>query len=88
MNRRLFLASTTLAAAGLSFRNVLAAAHAGPGTIRAWEIGERKGPAGLRLVTRPAPVAGPRRCPACGQTDAGHKLRPLRFCPAEQQILA
>ena len=59
MNRRLFLASTTLAAAGLSFRNVLAAAHAGPGTIRAWEIGERKGPAGLRLVTRPAPVAGP-----------------------------
>jgi NADPH:quinone reductase-like Zn-dependent oxidoreductase len=59
INRRLFLTSTTLAAAGLPFRNVLAAANAGPAAIRAWEVGERKGPDGLRLVERPAPVAGP-----------------------------
>jgi NADPH:quinone reductase-like Zn-dependent oxidoreductase len=59
MNRRLFLTSTTLATAGLPFRNVLAAAHAGPAINRAWEVGERKGLNSLHLVARPAPVAGP-----------------------------
>jgi NADPH:quinone reductase-like Zn-dependent oxidoreductase len=59
MDRRRFLTSTTLAAAGLPLRNVLAAAHAGPAMTRAWEVGDRKGFNSLRLVARPAPVAGP-----------------------------
>jgi NADPH:quinone reductase-like Zn-dependent oxidoreductase len=59
MNRRFFVASTTQAAAGLPFRNILAAAHAGPAMTRAWEVGDRKGISSLHLVERPAPVAGP-----------------------------
>ena len=58
MNRRDFLINTGLAAAGLSHRQVLADTDARPGTIRAWEVGARKGFASLRLVDRPMPVAG------------------------------
>jgi NADPH:quinone reductase-like Zn-dependent oxidoreductase len=59
MNRRLFLASTTLAAAGLSLRHALATTHTHPATIRAWEVGERQSLSSLRLVERPAPQPGP-----------------------------
>jgi NADPH:quinone reductase-like Zn-dependent oxidoreductase len=63
MNRRDFfintgLITTSLAAAGLSHRQVLADTDARPGTIRAWEIGARKGFTSLHLVDRPMPVAG------------------------------